>query len=93
MDHLDPAELEDYLQLILSVLSLVIFAVAVMAYRRRPTTRMLLMTTAFGLYVLRSLFLIGDFVFAEDVVDFLESAAIFLEAGFVALIMLSFLKN
>lgn len=90
---LDPAELEDWLQLALSALSVVVFVVSALAYGRRRTTRTLFIMVAFGLYMVSSLFLVADFVLAEDAVDVLESVAIFFEAGFVALIVLAFFRD
>lgn len=88
----EPAELEDWLQLAASALALAILVVAVLAYRRRPTTRTLLVTIAFGLFAARGLFNVADFVLAEDVVDVLESLGVVLEVGFLVVITAAFLK-
>lgn len=89
----EPAELEDWLQLASALLTATLFAVTLLAYRRRATTRTLLVALGFGLFALRGLFaVLADFVVSEGVGDALESAGVPLEIAFLALVATAFLK-
>lgn len=90
----EPVELEDYLQLASALLAAVIFLVALLSWRRRPHRRTLLLTAAFGLFLLRSAFLVAsDFLVAQAAGDALERAAVVLEAAFLVLLAAAFLKG
>lgn len=83
---------EDVLRLLVTLLAAGIFLVALLSYRRRPTTRTLLVTVAFAVYVLKGLFLSGE-VFIAEHGDFLESLGIVADAAFLILISLAFMKR
>lgn len=83
---------EDVLRLTVSVVAAVIFVIALLAYRRRPTTRTLLLVIAFGIYVLKGIFLSLEF-FVEEQTDFWEYLAIVTDVLFLILIGTAFLKR
>lgn len=83
---------EDVLRLTVSVVAAVIFVIALLAYRRRPTTRTLLLVIAFGIYVLKGVFLSLEF-FVEEQTDFWEYLAIVTDVLFLILIGTAFLKK
>lgn len=83
---------EDVLRLTVSVVAAVIFTIALLAYRRRPTTRTLLLVIAFGIYVLKGVFLSLEF-FIEEQTDFWEYLAIVTDVLFLILIGTAFLKR
>lgn len=86
-------DVEDYLQAVACVLALAIFAVAWLAYRRRPTERTLLVVAALGLFALRGLFTVSDFFLEAAISDPLESSAIILEVGVLGLVTAALLKG
>lgn len=83
---------EDVLRLTVSVVAAIIFTIALLAYRRRPTTRTLLIVIAFGIYVLKGIFLSLEF-FIEEQTDFWEYLAIVTDVLFLVLIGTAFLKR
>ncbi|MHB8604098.1 MAG: hypothetical protein ACYDCK_02485 [Thermoplasmatota archaeon] len=82
---------QDALRLLVTGLALVVFAVAFLSYLRRPTLRTLLITGAFGVYVLKGLLLTSDLVFPEHG-NLLDSLGIVADAAFLLLIAAAFLK-
>jgi hypothetical protein len=90
----EPAELEDYLQLAAGILATIILVVALLSYRRRPTKRTLLVTLAFALLFVRSVFhALSDFAVGKPAGDVLEGLAVPLEIGFLLLITVAFLRT
>ena len=83
---------EDVLRLSVSIVAAVIFVIALLAYRRRPTTRTLLLVIAFGTYVLKGVFLSLE-SFVEEQTDFWEYLAIVTDVLFLILIGTAFLKR
>lgn len=81
----EPLDLEDYLQLAACVLAVAIFIVALLAHRRRPTRRTLLLAVGFGLFALRGILLsVADFLVSSHATgDMLESFAVPLEVTFL----------
>lgn len=84
-------ELEDYLRVLVTLLALAIFVVAALAYRRRPTGRVLLMLVAFAVYVVKGALISLDLVFPEKG-NLIESLAILGDALFLILIGAAVLK-
>lgn len=89
----DGFELEDWLELASALITLVLFAVMLLAYRRRPTARGALLAGGFGAFALR-----GACVVAADIVgpsppaDVLAALAIPLELTFLLLVVAAFFK-
>ena len=93
MEPGDVPELEDFLQLGSAALATILFVVTALAWRRRPTTRGLLLALGFGLFAIRGAFsILADFVVSEGVGDTLESLGVPLEIGFLVLVAVAFLK-
>jgi hypothetical protein len=86
---------EDVLGILVSVLALGIFAIALVAYRRRPTSRTLLITGAFGVYVLKGVFLALDVTNEADRFweEFWEYWVVLADVLFLLLIAWAFLKR
>ncbi|MEA3198766.1 MAG: hypothetical protein QOE90_194 [Thermoplasmata archaeon] len=81
---------EDALRLVLTALALVVLVIALMAYRRQRTQRVLLLTIAFGFYALKGLLLSIDFLVGEvPLIDYVGEAG---DAVFLLLILAAFLK-
>jgi len=90
----DPPEFEDWLQLASTLLTAVLFVVTLLAFRRRRTTRTLLVAIGFALFALRGLFsALADFVVSEEIGDTLEGLGMPLEIAFLALVAIAFLKS
>lgn len=90
-DHMS-GDYEDVLRITVSVVAAVIFVIALLAYRRRPTTRTLLLLIAFGVYVVKGAFLSLEFFMAEQA-GFWEYMAIVADVLFLVLIGTAFLKR
>jgi len=82
--------IEDALRLSVTSLALVVFVIALLAYRRQRTRRVFLLTLAFGFYVLKGLLLSVDFLVGEvPFIDYVGEAG---DAVFLLLILAAFLK-
>ncbi|MHB8586436.1 MAG: hypothetical protein ACYDDF_11465 [Thermoplasmatota archaeon] len=87
-----PIGLQDGLRIALVILAAGIFLIAALAFRRRPTTRTLLVTVAFLVYVLKELFLASDLVFSEQT-NLTDNLRLLADAAFLLLIAAAFLKG
>lgn len=82
--------IEDVLRAVVAIVALVIFFIALAAYRRQRTTRTLLLTIAFGIYVLKGALLTIDFVVGE--VPLVDYVGILGDTAFLLLVLAAFLK-
>jgi hypothetical protein len=81
---------EDVLRGLVTLLALVAFAIALAAYRRQRTTRTLLLTAAFGVYVLKGALLTLDLLVGE--MPLVDYVGILGDAVFLLLVLAAFLK-
>lgn len=81
--------LEDAIRVAVAVLSILVFVVGVVAYRRRPTARMLLVLALFAVFLVQGVLLLVE-VFLVDTqsTEALYYAFQLLEVGLVAAVML-----
>lgn len=81
---------EDTLRLVVTILALLVFVIALLAYRRQRTRRILLLCFAFGFYVAKGLLLSIDFLVGEvPFIDYVGEAG---DAVFLLLILAAFLQ-
>lgn len=85
-------EIEEVLSLLVTLLAAGIFVLALLAYRRRPSARTLLLAIAFAIYATKGLLLSGEILF-EAQETLLETLGVAAEAAFLILISLAFLRN
>lgn len=89
----ETVELEDWLELASAVLAFTIAVAALLAWRRRPTRRTLLVAVAFGLFAVRGLLMgVSDFIVGGGTGDLLEASAVPLEIAFLAVLALVLLR-
>lgn len=92
MADFEAPDIEDWLQLGVTVLSLLVFVVGFLAWRRRPTPRTRLVLVALGVFALRSVFLVVDFV-SQDLASIVEPIAVVADLAFLALLLLAAWQN
>ena len=87
-------ELEDWLQAISALVTLALFVLVALSYRRRPTRRGLLLAIGFALFLARgAMGVAADLVGEVPLADTLESLAVPLELAFLALVAAAFLQS
>lgn len=87
-------ELEDWLQVGSTALTLAIFVLVALSWRRRPTKRALLLLVGFGLFLARgALGIVADVLGDVPLADALESLAVPLELAFLVLVAWAFLTG
>jgi len=85
-------DLDNGLRLGVAFLALVVFIIAVLSYARRRTIRMLLLAIAFGIYVLKGVFLSTD-IFLPEQGNLLDSLGVLADAAFLVLVTLAVFRS
>jgi hypothetical protein len=85
-------EFTDVIRLLIPLLAAVLFVFALMAYRRRPTARVLLFASAFGVYFVKGVFL-GTEIFIPEGSDLLTALTIVADAVILLLFFLGMVKG
>lgn len=85
-------DFEDVLRLAVGALSFVLFLIALLSYRRRPTPRVLILAIAFAVYAVKGIFLALEF-FVEQEAALFDYLAILADVVFLVLVGLAVLRR